>query len=98
MVHLLRNVLNFLRVAGIPVEQFESRLKMESGTMKRFLEEKKELTPETMAKVQECYHNELSKQGYYSIDLSPFGGKGLGVIYGMHDEDNPFVENTDEYT
>jgi hypothetical protein len=97
MIPMLRNVLTFLKCAVIPISKFETTLNLPQGTMQKFLEEKKELTPEIMSKIAASYSKEIQEQGYYTIDMSPFGSRGLGLIYSGRDEDNPFEENTDDY-
>jgi hypothetical protein len=98
MVPQLRNVLRFLKFSGISIPDFEAKMNLSPGSMRTFLEEKKELTPEMMSKVATFYRHEIQSQGYYTIGLAPFGGKGIGLVYGLRDEDNPFEENTDDHT
>ena len=95
---MLRNVLTFIKVSKIPQAEFEAKLDLPPGSLQRFLVEKRELTPEIMAKINNVYRKEIQEQGYYTLDLSLFGGVGIGMIYGGRDEHNPFEEGTDAYT
>ena len=98
MVPKLRTVLTFLKIAGIPIPTFETSLNLPQGSMQKFLEEKIELTPELMSKIVTKYNKEINEQGYYTIDLTPFKGQGIGMMYALRDKDNPFDANTDEHT
>jgi|GEM_PF-5261234 len=98
MVGMLRNVLTFIKVAKIPLPEFEASLELPPGSLQQFLANKKELTPEIMAKLNTVYRKQIKEHGYYTLDLAAFGGKGIGMIYGGRDEDNPFPDGSDDYT